>query len=72
MRRKAKIYRNELAPDPRFNNVLVTRFINYMMVQGKKSTSERIFYGAVAFWKCLLLVGIVLVSALIYRLVGPG
>ena len=47
MRRKAKIYRNELAPDPRFNNVLVTRFINYMMVKGKKSTAERIFYGAI-------------------------
>jgi small subunit ribosomal protein S7 len=37
----------EAAPDARFNNVLVTRFINYLMLQGKKSTAERIFYGAV-------------------------
>jgi small subunit ribosomal protein S7 len=47
MRRKAKIHKHEVAPDARFNNVLVTRFINSLMMQGKKSTAERIFYGAV-------------------------
>jgi small subunit ribosomal protein S7 len=47
MRRKAKIHKHEVAPDARFNNVLVTRFINSLMIQGKKSTAERIFYGAV-------------------------
>jgi small subunit ribosomal protein S7 len=47
MRRKAKIHKNEVAPDARFNNVLVTRFINSLMLAGKKSTAERIFYGAV-------------------------
>ena len=46
MRRAAKIHRMELQPDARFNNVLVTRFINCLMIQGKKSTAERIFYGA--------------------------
>jgi small subunit ribosomal protein S7 len=46
MRRAAKIHRVELQPDARYNNVLVTRFINSLMVQGKKSTAERIFYGA--------------------------
>ncbi len=46
MRRKAKIHKHEVAPDARFNNVLVTRFINSLMIQGKKSTAERIFYGA--------------------------
>ena len=47
MRRKAKIHKHEVAPDARFNNVLVTRFINSLMIQGKKSTAESIFYGAV-------------------------
>jgi small subunit ribosomal protein S7 len=47
MRRVSKVHKKEVAPDPRFNNVLVTRFINYLMIQGKKSTAERIFYGAV-------------------------
>ncbi|HZM26466.1 MAG TPA: 30S ribosomal protein S7, partial [Gemmatimonadales bacterium] len=46
MRRAAKIHRIELQPDARYNNVLVTRFINCLMYAGKKSTAERIFYGA--------------------------
>jgi small subunit ribosomal protein S7 len=47
MRRASKIHKFEVQPDARFNNVLVTRFINALMIQGKKSTAERIFYGAV-------------------------
>jgi small subunit ribosomal protein S7 len=35
-------------PDIRFNSVLVTRFINKLMLEGKKSTAERIFYNAIA------------------------
>ena len=46
MRRAAKIHRIELQPDARYNNVLVTRFINCLMLAGKKSTAERLFYGA--------------------------
>ena len=46
MRRGAKIHRIELQPDARYDNVLVTRFINSLMLAGKKSTAERIFYGA--------------------------
>jgi len=46
VRRAAKIHRIELQPDARYNNVLVTRFVNCLMMQGKKSTAERIFYGA--------------------------
>ena len=46
MRRAAKIHKAEVRPDARYNNVLVTRFINSLMHQGKKSTAERIFYGA--------------------------
>ena len=40
------IKKRELKPDARYNNVLVTRFINSLMYGGKKSTAERIFYGA--------------------------
>jgi len=47
MRRASKIHKFEVQPDARFNNVLVTRFINALMIQGKKSVAERIFYGAV-------------------------
>ena len=46
MRRAAKIHRIELAPDARYANVLVTRFINCLMLAGKKCTAERLFYGA--------------------------
>ena len=33
-------------PDPIFNSILVTKFINGVMWAGKKSTAEKIFYGA--------------------------
>ncbi|MBK8232022.1 MAG: 30S ribosomal protein S7 [Candidatus Eisenbacteria bacterium] len=46
MPRKGHIARRELAPDPKFGNVLVARFINSVMKGGKKSTAERIVYGA--------------------------
>jgi small subunit ribosomal protein S7 len=35
-----------LKPDPRFNSKLVSKFINCLMWQGKKSTAQRIFYDA--------------------------
>ncbi len=35
-----------LKPDSRFNNELVSKFINCMMWDGKKATSTRVFYGA--------------------------
>ena len=37
----------QLQPDARFNSKLVSRFINCMMKDGKKSVAERIFYNAV-------------------------
>jgi small subunit ribosomal protein S7 len=46
MRRAAYIKKRETKPDARDNNVLVTRFINSLLIQGKKSVAERIFYGA--------------------------
>lgn len=36
----------QLEPDPRYNSRLVSKFINCLMWQGKKSTAQRIFYGA--------------------------
>jgi small subunit ribosomal protein S7 len=37
---------SSLKPDPKFNSELVQKFINSMMVQGKKSTATRVFYDA--------------------------
>ncbi|GAA4320754.1 30S ribosomal protein S7 [Compostibacter hankyongensis] len=45
--RKQAAKKLPLAPDPRFNDRLVTRFVNNIMLQGKKSTAYRIFYDAV-------------------------
>lgn len=43
-KRKPKI--KEIQPDPRYKDVMVTRFVNNMMVQGKKSTAFKVFYDA--------------------------
>ena len=45
--RKARAKKRPLLPDPRFKDELVTRFVNMMMLDGKKSTSYRIFYDAI-------------------------
>lgn len=45
MRRKRK-YTRDILPDPKYQNVLVAKFINRLMTGGKKSTSQRVFYGA--------------------------
>lgn len=44
--RKAKPKKRILEPDPRFNDTSVTRFVNNMMWEGKKSKSFDIFYEA--------------------------
>ena len=44
--RKAKPKKRLLLPDPKFNDVLVTRFVNNLMVDGKKSIAYTIFYDA--------------------------
>ena len=44
--RKAKPKKRILLPDPKFNDVLVTRFVNNLMLQGKKSIAYSIFYDA--------------------------
>lgn len=43
MRRKRKTTR-EIDPDPRYGNVQVAKFINYVMRKGKKSVAQRIVY----------------------------
>ena len=44
--RKAKPKIRIILPDPKFNDILVTKFVNNMMMQGKKTTAYRIFYEA--------------------------
>jgi small subunit ribosomal protein S7 len=44
--RKAQAKKLPLAPDPRFNDKLVTRFVNNLMWEGKKSVAFEIFYDA--------------------------
>ncbi len=44
--RKAKPKKRIILPDPKFNDVLVTKFVNNIMLQGKKSIAYRIFYEA--------------------------
>ena len=46
MARRRVAGRREVLPDPIFNSTLVTKFINGMMWEGKKSVAEEIFYGA--------------------------
>ncbi len=35
-----------LKPDPRYNNMVVTKFINILMIDGKRTTAQRVFYDA--------------------------
>jgi small subunit ribosomal protein S7 len=44
--RKTKAKKRILLPDPKFNDVLVTRFVNNLMYDGKKSISYDVFYDA--------------------------
>jgi len=46
MPRRATVERREVLPDPVYNSRLVTKFINAVMQDGKKTVAERIFYGA--------------------------
>src|SRR5689334_7756072 len=45
--RKAKPKKRYLLPDPKFNDPLVTKFVNYMMERGKKNVSYNLFYEAI-------------------------
>ena len=45
--RKARAKKRPLLPDPKFSDILVTRFVNSLMYQGKKSTAYILFYDAI-------------------------
>jgi small subunit ribosomal protein S7 len=46
MSRRKKSVKRTILPDSRYDSQTVSKFINVLMYQGKKSTGERIFYGA--------------------------
>ena len=46
MSRRHKAEKREVLPDPKFGDIVLTKFMNSLMVDGKKSTAERIVYGA--------------------------
>ena len=46
MARRRRAEKRGLTPDPKYNSELVARTINYIMRRGRKSTAERIVYGA--------------------------
>ncbi len=46
MPRHGAVPKRDVLPDPLYSNKLVTKFINTMLGQGKKSTAEQVFYGA--------------------------
>ncbi len=46
MPRRSRPTHRPVTPDPRYNSEVVARFINRLMLNGKKSTAQRIFYDA--------------------------
>ncbi len=46
MSRRHSAEKREVIPDPKFGDIVVTKFMNSIMYEGKKSTAERIVYGA--------------------------
>jgi small subunit ribosomal protein S7 len=46
--RRAGAAKREVLPDPKYGSRLVAKFVNIMMIRGKKSTAERIMYVALA------------------------
>ncbi len=46
MSRRHSADKREIIPDPKFGNIIVTKFMNSIMYDGKKSTAETIVYGA--------------------------
>jgi len=46
MPRRRIVAKREILPDPKFGNITLAKFMNHVMVSGKKSVAERIVYGA--------------------------
>ncbi len=48
MPRRRVVAKREILPDPKFHDITVAKFINHVMVSGKKAVAERIVYGALS------------------------
>ncbi len=48
MPRRRVVAKREVLPDPKYGNVTLAKFMNHVMVSGKKAVAERIVYGALA------------------------
>ncbi len=48
MSRRRAAEKREVMPDPKYGDLVVTKFTNGLMLEGKKSVAERILYGALA------------------------
>ena len=46
MPRRRVVAKRDILPDPKFGNVTLAKFMNHVMISGKKSVAERIVYGA--------------------------
>ncbi|MAV75034.1 MAG: 30S ribosomal protein S7 [Cellvibrionales bacterium] len=46
MPRRRIVAKREILPDPKYGNVTLAKFMNHVMISGKKSVAERIVYGA--------------------------
>ena len=46
MPRRREVPKREVLPDPKFGNQELAKFVNVLMIQGKKAVAERIIYGA--------------------------
>jgi len=46
MPRRRVVAKREILPDPKFGNVTLAKFMNHVMISGKKSVAETIVYGA--------------------------
>ena len=46
MPRRREVKKREIQPDPKYREVLVSKFINVLMRRGKKNLAERVFYGS--------------------------
>lgn len=46
MSRRSKTFKREVIPDPVFKDVVIAKFVNKMMIQGKKAVAQKLFYSA--------------------------
>ena len=45
--RRRRPEKREILPDPIYSNLVAAKFVNYLMIDGKKGVAEKIFYGAI-------------------------